>query len=221
MSTPERLAYWYLRLNGFLTIENFVVHPDAGSNQRTDADLLAVRFKHRAELLENSMQDDPLVAECNAYANVIIAEVKTRQCALNGPWTREEDQNIQRVLKAIGCLDEDEISVASEALYRSGEFVKNRASIRLMAFGDRENSELRSAATQILFDQMIRFIYERLAAYEQQKRSVGNWAPDGEFLRKAFDGNRSNQLAFREEVRRGFGLKENDEFHGPANGEER
>lgn len=26
--SPERLAYWYFRLNGFLTTENFVVHPE-------------------------------------------------------------------------------------------------------------------------------------------------------------------------------------------------
>jgi len=25
---PEDLAYWYFRLNGFLAIKNFVVHPD-------------------------------------------------------------------------------------------------------------------------------------------------------------------------------------------------
>ena len=25
---PEKVAYWYFRLNGFLQIENFVVHPE-------------------------------------------------------------------------------------------------------------------------------------------------------------------------------------------------
>lgn len=27
---PEQLAYWYFRLNGFLTTVNFVVHPEQG-----------------------------------------------------------------------------------------------------------------------------------------------------------------------------------------------
>ncbi len=40
----EQLGYWYLRLNGFLTIPNFVVHPDVGHNQETDVDILGVRF---------------------------------------------------------------------------------------------------------------------------------------------------------------------------------
>ena len=31
--SSEALGYWFLRLNGFLTIPNFVVHPDTGSQQ--------------------------------------------------------------------------------------------------------------------------------------------------------------------------------------------
>jgi hypothetical protein len=37
---PEKVAYWYFRLNGFFQIENFVVHPRGRGSQRTDADLL-------------------------------------------------------------------------------------------------------------------------------------------------------------------------------------
>ena len=54
---PEKVAYWYFRLNGFLQIENFVVHPERRGGQRTDADLLAVRFPHRAERLFDSPND--------------------------------------------------------------------------------------------------------------------------------------------------------------------
>ena len=54
---PEKVAYWYLRLNGFLQIENFVVHPERRGGQRTDADLLAVRFPYRAERLFDNPHD--------------------------------------------------------------------------------------------------------------------------------------------------------------------
>jgi hypothetical protein len=54
---PERVAYWYFRLNGFFQIENFVVHPERRGSQRTDADLLAVRFPHRAERLFDDPND--------------------------------------------------------------------------------------------------------------------------------------------------------------------
>ena len=35
---PEKVAYWYFRLNGYFQIENFVVHPPGRGGQRTDAD---------------------------------------------------------------------------------------------------------------------------------------------------------------------------------------
>jgi hypothetical protein len=54
---PEKVAYWYFRLNGFFQIENFVVHPARRGGQRTDADLLTVRFPHRAERLFDDPND--------------------------------------------------------------------------------------------------------------------------------------------------------------------
>ena len=42
----EDLAYWYFRLNGFLTIQNFVVHPN-----RTEIDIIAARMKFMALIL--------------------------------------------------------------------------------------------------------------------------------------------------------------------------
>src|SRR2546426_644182 len=42
------------RLNGFLTIRNFVIHPERGNDQRTDVDILGVRFPHRSELFPNT-----------------------------------------------------------------------------------------------------------------------------------------------------------------------
>ena len=104
---PEKVAYWYFRLNGYLQIENFVIHPGRRGGQRTDADLLAVRFPHRAERLiddpNDIMPDDePRLSLYHDLNDVVIAEVKTNQpCTLNGPWTREDRQNVHRVLAAI------------------------------------------------------------------------------------------------------------------------
>ena len=49
--SAESLAYWYLPLNGFLGIRNFIVHPDTGPNQRIDVEILAVRSFPRGESL--------------------------------------------------------------------------------------------------------------------------------------------------------------------------
>lgn len=79
--SPEKVAYWYFRLNGFLQIENFVVHPSSRGGQRTDADLLAVRFPYRAErLIDNPndimIDDERCLALSNDLVDVAIVEVQ-------------------------------------------------------------------------------------------------------------------------------------------------
>lgn len=200
--TPERLAYWCFRLNGFLTTENFIVHPDTGTNQRTDADMLAVRFAHRSENILEPMEDDPKVATCSTFANVIIAEVKTGTCFLNGPWTDSNAHNMHRVLKALGCVPDSALDAACEALYKEGFWHDNVTTIRLFALGELKSKGLAiSEAQQVTWNEVIEFCAKRFQDYKKQKSSVGQWTNDGKKLR---------QLALREglelEVRRLFGL---------------
>jgi hypothetical protein len=183
MTTPERLAYWYLRLNGFLLLEDYVIHPDRGAEQRTDADLLGIRLRHRLELLEEPMEDDRLVADCQTLCNVIIGEVKRGRCGLNGPWTNHEDLNINRVLRAIGCFAPRATSAAADELYRCGRYVRGSITCRLLAFGNEKGKLAIPAVPQILFRDMIQFIHRRFRKYKRQKSSVGMWAPDGQQLR--------------------------------------
>ncbi|MGH9931755.1 MAG: hypothetical protein ACREA9_21345 [Pyrinomonadaceae bacterium] len=204
ISTPERLAYWYFRLNGFLTTENFIVHPDTGRNQRTDADLLAVRFKHRAENLQRPMEDDSRIAVCDSFANVIIAEVKTGQCALNGPWTKPEEQNMNRVLKSIGCVPDDAVDGATKSLYTRGKWCGPEAIIRLFALGETTCPNLPiTIEQQITWDQVINFVVERFIDYQHEKSSVGQWARDGlELRRLSLQGNPSPKIRDRFGLRR-------------------
>src|SRR5450432_1539877 len=114
---PEKVAYWYFRLNGFFQIENFVVHPERRGSQRTDADLLAVRFPHRAERLFDNpndvmADDEHRLVLSHDLIDVLIVEVKTSHCTLNGPWTEQDRQNVHRVLAAIGCLAPNQIDGA-------------------------------------------------------------------------------------------------------------
>ncbi len=184
MYTPERLAYWYFRLNGFLTTENFIVHPDEGQNQRTDADLLAVRFMYRAENLVSPMQDDPRVADCSSFANIIIAEIKTGRCALNGPWTDPARMNMERVLRAIGCVDEQGVQHAASCLYRNGLWQNGTVSVRLFAVGEEKAQLLIPENQQLTWSEIIQFLVDRFNGYRRQKSSVGQWTLDGRKLQR-------------------------------------
>ena len=78
--TAEDLGYWYFRLNGFLAIPNFVVHPDEGVNQRTDVDVIGVRFPHRSEFVGEPLQDHDEITRLDQHKPVLVfAEVKKRR----------------------------------------------------------------------------------------------------------------------------------------------
>lgn len=95
----EKVAYWYFRLNGFLQLENFIIHPGVRGGQRTDADILGVRFPYRAERFVDNpgdiMRDDAKTLNLSdTQIDIVVAEIKTGRVALNGPWTEEQRQNI-------------------------------------------------------------------------------------------------------------------------------
>lgn len=62
MNFAEQLAYWYLRLNGFFPLTNFVIHREATHHEddchrTSDADIVAVRFPHVCEPVGGQWDD--------------------------------------------------------------------------------------------------------------------------------------------------------------------
>jgi hypothetical protein len=174
----EELAYWYLRLNGFLSIPNFVVHPDMRGPQRTEVDILGVRFPHRAELLNKPMVDDKPFTEVQDKPYLIVAEVKRSECRLNGPWTEQASENMQRVLRAVGAFRDDEIATVAESLYHNGTFSNKAYHVSLFCFGDRENPDVRRThpdVPQKLWSDVLRFVFNRFTTYRDQKAHHPQW----------------------------------------------
>ena len=187
----EDLAYWYFRMNGFLTIKNFVVHPDFGRDQETDIDLVAVRLPFRAENLQRPMRDDPVLLrtrpawEDRHRIAVYFVEVKTGLCLLNGPWTRPERRNMERALAAIGPLPRDTRRLAATSLYESGVFRDTLYKVSLACLGGRINEEIETRypeVPQVTWGHASDFIYERFTAYRSQKASHGQWDETGRIL---------------------------------------
>ena len=189
--SSERLAYWYFRLNGFLQIENFIVHPENRGSQRTDADLLGVRFRHRVERAFDggkTMEDDAILQLNSRFDDVVIVEVKTNQpCALNGPWTNPKGQNVHRVLAAIGCLNRANISDAATCIYESGVAIYGHVRIRLVAVGRHASpliTERHPGVLQLTWPQISGFIWDRFRAFRNPKRQVQQWGDDGQLLKR-------------------------------------
>lgn len=194
--TPEKVAYWYFRLNGFLQIEDFVVHPERRGGQRTDADLLAVRFPFRAERLfdnpDDIMADDEQgLALSREVIDIVIAEVKTNQpCTLNGPWTQQDRQNVHRVLAAIGCLPHNLIDAAAADIYQAGFHRSNTLRIRLVAVGRDQSEDLARdypEVRQLVWPAMLAFIWQRFDRYRHQKTQVDQWDAEGRKIKQLAD----------------------------------
>jgi hypothetical protein len=212
---PEKVAYWYFRLNGFLQIENFVVHPQRRGGQRTDADLLAVRFPYRAERLYDDpndvmADDEQRLALSRELTDVLIVEVKTNQvCTLNGPWTRLESQNVHRVLAAIGCLPPGRIDGAATDIYRDGIYTTGTGlRIRLVAVGRERSRDLASQypnVTQLIWPELLAFIWDQFRTYRNQKTQVDQWDAVGRKIKRFAD--QSDREGFLEEVLRLIGVQ--------------
>ncbi len=187
--SSEQLAYWYLRLNGFLTIANFVVHPDCGHNQETDVDVLGVRFPYRAENLRRPMKDEHRFSKARNKSFIVIAEVKSGRCALNGPWTNPERQNMLRVLRAVGAFPKSEAELVAKALHEAGHYQCQLYYVSLMCLGRECNLDVKKRypqVPQILWKDVLAFIYRRFDEYERQKASHPQWDEHGEALWKVF-----------------------------------
>ncbi len=200
---PDKVAYWYFRLNGFLQIENFVVHPGGRGGQRTDADLLGVRFPHRAEFLidhpDHPMKDDEVsLSLTQDVIDVVIAEITTSPCKLNGPWTNPDKKNVHRVLAAVGCFQQEQIDSAATALYRCGHYEEDSLRVRLIAIGRERVDDLGALGdstryadvVQITWAQILDFIWSRFDTYRRQKRQVDQWDMCGKKLKELADQER-------------------------------
>ncbi|WP_126440541.1 hypothetical protein [Pelolinea submarina] len=197
---PEIIAYWFFRLNGCATITNFIIHPDRRGSQHTDVDVLAVRFPHRAELLTSGepMLDHPVFTS-DGRIDILFAEVKHGQCHLNGPWTNPEDENMQRVLYAVGAFDQQQVYEVAQALYQEGIYQNDIYRVRLFAVGERKNNAIIHTAVQLLWDEILVFIFNRFASYQAQKAHHGQWDSIG---RQLFElASRHTQEEFIKTVR--------------------
>ncbi len=181
----DSVAEWFLRLNGFFTILNFVVHPvepKEGALQRTDADVLGVRFPHRQEIVGGNALADHAAFQGSPRTVLVIGEVTAGPCKLNGPWARVEDENVGNVLRSLGCVEPAALKGISSSLYEHGRFESAELEVRLLCFGRRPSKKLPAVALQLTWDQVFGFVYDRYQTFWRVKRQNQQWPPIGRLL---------------------------------------
>lgn len=199
----EQVASWYFRLNGFMTIPGFVVHPDLReweTPQRTEADIIGVRLPFSCEYANKEMSDDKNIL--NVYRGktlrslFIISEVKSGKCQINGAWSERERKNMQRVISRIGFVKKTDLNIVSDKIYDEGRYEDENTVLQYICIGNEVNSEVSQtmpSVVQITFNQISDFFVDRFSNHPPKLpmsgRSVHEQWPDfgrhyGEWFRK-------------------------------------
>jgi hypothetical protein len=123
MNFAEQLVYWYLRLNGFFPITNFVLHHGA-EHRTSDADLVAVRFPYVSEEIGGAPTDwderfnDQWGIGLMTETVGLIVEVKS------GGWNRNDlndstrEWQVRDGLKRMGMISPEQLEDAVAELNR-------------------------------------------------------------------------------------------------------
>jgi hypothetical protein len=182
----ELLTLWFLRLNGYFCVPNFIIHPGAPGPQRTDADILAVRFPYCSEVAGAPMPQDQSFVLPHRI-DFLIAEVKAGECRLNGPWAAPGKRNVQYVLGWMGFLPEAKVEAVAESLYqrKKWEDPQDQLSVRIACFGGSLSST--SGMREVLQRthlQSVEFIVDRFQTFDTEKADHKQWDP---FITKLFE----------------------------------
>jgi hypothetical protein len=116
MNYGEEIAYWYLRLNGFFPITNFVIHRSKRIPQTSDCDVLAVRMPNVYEEIGGKPEDwdNDFAQELDFNRIVgIICEVKTGRYEVKGLFRPEY---IHYAIGRLGFVSPDQIKGIADKL---------------------------------------------------------------------------------------------------------
>ena len=171
-SRAEEVASWYFRVNGFMVCEGFVVHPPEmryGPAQRTEADLYGIRFPHSVERVgRDELMDDGERAHLDLFRCdrplFILVEVKAGQAAINGPWSRRDERNMETVIGRMGFLTPSEVPMAADAMYDHMRYTADAGDLRYVTVSTSRSQDLQTqypSLTQIVFDDIAEFLFFR------------------------------------------------------------
>lgn len=190
----EEVAHWYFRLNGFLMIPGFIVHPDVQSEMpRTEADLIGIRLKNSAEAFwvkqprqtfrtnefrsPKPMKDDAVFINAGKVGSasrhvVALVEVKAGMCAINGPWSnsaglgdRNSSSNMERALARIGfCENRSVLYSAAKAMYDELRYEGTEYVVQYFAVGRVKNQEI-----QDKYPRLIQISFEDIATFLHER----------------------------------------------------
>lgn len=200
MNSSEELVYWYLRLNGFFPLTNFVAHRHSAALHRTDIDLLAVRFPHVFEEVGGQPGDwDPFLTVHLPFERVVavICEVKT------GAFERKEIFRAEQVKPAVarlGIWEQARVDAIAGQLHVEASVASSEGVVCKLLVTE-ETSESESYLNRTMQD-LEAFVDERIARYPFEKYGARMFFSTGLFQSRIAPVSRAARIAAKPRRRR-------------------
>ncbi len=166
----EKFVSWYLRFNGYFTIDNFVVHAADDPNRisrgiiapHTETDTIALRMPYSVEIAGNLRiaNHEILVDGQNERFDVVIAEVKSgSENRPNSVWRNRNLVPIRYVVRFIGLFDEPKIDEVVRELSEHYSFENEKVRMRYIVFSHDVNQHYVNHGVKfITFAQIAQFL---------------------------------------------------------------
>lgn len=177
LNYAEEMSYWYLRLNGFFLIDDYVLHRKGlNKEQSSDCDIIGIKLANSKESIDghNYIDYDKLLfGDLNENENVaIICEVKS------GDYNKKDLFKIEKIkycLKRFGLLDErnnkDIIdNVVNKNIYKIRDFYV----LKLLISQKSNDSDIYKNMT---LNHINKFIKERIESYRHEKNQSRMFFP--------------------------------------------
>ena len=170
MNYGETLAYWYLRLNGFFPLRNFVMHMPADRQQRSDCDILAVRFPGVSEDIGGQRDDwDRTRFErwglSLGVPLVLVVQVKTG--TEGEPGKAFDTERLKQGIRRVGLWDAETSEQIAGALGKERLLKTDKATVAKLLIASQPVEKDTYLSMKI--DEATGFIRDRFKKYSEQK----------------------------------------------------
>lgn len=200
----EELAYWYLRLNGFFLIDDFVLHnADLVSSQNADADVIGIRNPFTIERIGMN-DDDDICPELSGFEPniktktvVVISEVKTSPRRQNILLERED--RLSYIVKRTGLFPPESIDDVISQLFENNSYSNGEITILKIIFS--QTSYNNDRFHWLTLDHINNQITQKFLKYIGNKRSTKHLFPSTLMQYLIWKAEQANGLENQEEVR--------------------
>jgi hypothetical protein len=174
----ETIAYRYLRLQGFLLADDFVLHSGDRIGRTAGHDLLALRLKHSQEKVDGQMlqADGALETQLAAIGRNVTLIVQVKTGHETAPGRAFERARLEYAIGFLGVVPPDLVNGLAGKLAEkpSVEFSTDWTIAKLWVAEEPTNS----GALSVTLQAALKFICARLASHTERKYADRLMFPD-------------------------------------------